>query len=206
MALHADLYLDQVDLDRYLGTQTCQVCHVDSLELLIDRLRSEQLCGGVCPHWPPERVEAFRVAINAGESLPTIPSLEIPRPTEPGLLDLNNPSPESPVLVTGNSRLTHDVLLAVLSTTTAPMWLMSVDTAGHTVDMSLVYGTLTPDAVADALDPVDQRADGFTGRILLPGLAKSLAVPVSRRLRRPVEIGPVCAAELPLFFGSIWTG
>jgi hypothetical protein len=206
MALHADLYLDQVDLDRYVGTETCRVCHVDSFELLIDRLRSEQQSGGLCPHWPPERVEAFRVAVNAGKILPTIPSLEIPRPTEAGLLDLNDPTPNSPMLITGNSRLTHDVLLAVLSTTTAPMWLMSIDTAGHTVDMSLVYGTLTADAVADAFDPIDQRADGFTGRILLPGLAKSLAVPVSRRLHRPVEIGPICAAELPLFFGSNWTG
>jgi acetyl-CoA decarbonylase/synthase complex subunit gamma len=206
MALYADLYLNRIDLGRYVGMDTCQVCRVESFQMLIDRLRSGRLRAGLCPHWPPERVEAFRVAVNAGKILPTIPSLETPRPTEAGLLELNDPGSESPVLITGNSRLTHDVLLAVLSTTTAPIWLMSVDTAGHTVDMSLVYRTLTAEAVADALHAMNERSDGFSGRIVLPGLAEDLAVPLSERLGRSVEVGPVCAAELPLFFGSDWTG
>jgi len=204
MPLEADLYLDRIDLTRYVETETCQVCRVDSLAELLDRLRSGQLCGGQCPHWPRERVEAFRMAINAGRALPTIPSLEVPSPTEAGLFDLNGPTAASPVLITGNSRLTHQVLLAVLSTTTAPMWMVSVDTGGHTVDMSLVYGTLTTEAIAGALRAEDSRTRRLAGRIILPGLAEGLAAPVSRMLDRPVEVGPVCAAELPLFFGSDW--
>ena len=39
------------------------------------------------------------------------------------------------------------------------------------------------------------------GRIILPGLADSLADEVSQSLHRPIEVGPICAAELPLFFG-----
>jgi CO dehydrogenase/acetyl-CoA synthase gamma subunit (corrinoid Fe-S protein) len=204
MPLHADLYLGRIDLARYAGAETCQICRVDSLSELLDRLRSGRLRPGQCPHWPRERVEAFRMAIDAREALPPIPSLDIPLPTEAGLLDLNGPTAGSPVLVTGNSRLTQEVLLAVLSTTTAPMWMLPVDTGGHTVDMSLVYKTLTAEGIADALRGDDSRAHDLAGRIILPGLAEALAGLVSEMLDRPVEVGPICAAELPLFFARDW--
>ncbi len=209
MPLYADLYLDKVDLTRHVGVEACQLCKVDSLEELLERLRSGQICGGRCVHWPPERVEAFRTAIDAGQALPAIPSLDIPRPTEAGLFELNDPTPASPVLVTGNSALTHEVLLAVLSTTSAPMWMVSVDTEGHTVDMSMVFKTLTPEAVAAALGSDqsadhDPRVEELSGRIILPGLAESLTAPLSELLGHPVETGPICAAELPLFLASEW--
>jgi hypothetical protein len=65
--------------------------------------------------------------------------------------------------------------------------------------MSLVFETLTPAAIARAL-----RVGDFAGRIILPGLAEDLAAPVSEILHCPIEVGPVCAAELPLFFGADW--
>lgn len=199
MPLHADLYLDRIDLARYTGTEMCQICHVDSHEELLARLRSGQVCPGQCPHWPRERIEAFQSAIDAGQNLPTVPSLTVPRPTDAGLFGLNAPTINSPVLITSNSQLTHEVLLAVLSTTTAPMWILSVDTCGHTVDMSLVFGTLTPQAIANALRADDSLANNLTGQLILPGLAESLAAPTSELIGRQVHIGPVCAAELPLF-------
>ena len=203
MSLQADLYLNRIDLTRHADTETCHVCRVRCQAELLERLRSGQFCPGQCPHWPRERVEAFRLAINAGEVLPAIPSLNVPRPTEAGLFGLNGPTAVSPVLITGNSQLTHEVLLAVLSTTTAPMWMVSVDTGGHTVDMSMVYETFTPEGVASALHD-DSRGRDLTGRIILPGLAEPLAEPISEVLGLPVEVGPVCAAELPLFFASDW--
>ena len=202
MPLNADLYLDQIDLTRHVEGATCQVCRVDSLAELLDRLRSGRVCPGQCPHWPRERVEAFQIAVQAGQTLPTIPSLDVPRPTASGWFDLNGPSADSAALITGNNQLTHEVLLAVLSMMIAPMWMVSVDAGGHTVDMSLVYGTLTAEAIAFTLEADDSRAEEFTGRIILPGLAAGLATPVSRILARPVEVGPICAAELPLFFAS----
>ena len=144
------------------------------------------------------------MAIDTGEVLPRIPSLTVPQPAEAGLFEVNGPTAASPVLITGNSRLTHEVLLSVLSTTTAPTWMVSVDTGGHTVDMSLVYKTLTPEAIANALQADASRAYDPAGRIILPGLAEGLAAPVSEMLGRPVEIGPICAAELPLFFARDW--
>jgi CO dehydrogenase/acetyl-CoA synthase gamma subunit (corrinoid Fe-S protein) len=202
MPLHADLYLDRIDLSRYADTETCQVCRVDSQAELLDRLRSGELCSGRCPHWPRERIEAFQMAVNAGQTLPTIPSLQVPRPTAAGWFGLNDPTAESPALITGNSQLTHEVLLAVLSTMTTPLWMVAVDTGGHTVDMSLVYGTLTTEAIAGAFQTDESRSRDFHGRIVLPGLAATLADPVRQMLDRAVEVGPICAAEIPLFFAS----
>ena len=204
MTLNADLYLDRIDFGRHVGKDMCDVCNVDSLEELLTRLRSGKLCAGQCVHWPLQRIEAFKAAINAGETLPLIPSLESPRPSEVGLFDLGNAAADSPLLVTGNSRLTHEVLLAVLSTGTAPKRLLSIDTQGNTVDMSMVYETLTAERIAAAIMATDFWGDGFTGRIILPGLAESLAASVSERLGRAVEVGPVCAAELPLYLGAEW--
>ena len=59
MPLHADLYLDQIDFRRHADMEICRICQVDSLEELLDRLRSGQLTGGRCPHWPRERVAAW---------------------------------------------------------------------------------------------------------------------------------------------------
>lgn len=202
MPLHADLYLDRIDLGRHAGSETCQLCKVESLEELLDRLRSGQLAAGTCPHWPRERVAAFRMALDAGEALPVIPSLEVPRAAEAGVLDLSGPSDESPVLVTGNSQLTQAVLLAVLSTMTEPLWMVGVDTLGHTVDMALVFETLTPEAIAGALKAGTSDGAEFAGRIILPGLAADLAGPVGGLIGRSVDVGPVCAAELPLFFAA----
>jgi acetyl-CoA decarbonylase/synthase complex subunit gamma len=202
MPLRADLYVDRIDLAKHIGPDTCQICRVDSLARLVDRLKSGELCPGQCPHWPRERVEAFRVAVEAGEALPAIPSLTVPRPAEAGLFDLNEPDESSPVLVTGNSQLTHEVLLAVLSTMTAPMWMLAVETEGHTVDMSLVYRTLTSEGIAGAVRAGNRESRDFEGRIVLPGLAETLAAPVSELLGRPVEVGPICAAELPLYFAQ----
>lgn len=204
MPLYADLYLDRIDLTRYAGVETCQVCRVNSRTELLGRLRSGQFRPGQCPHWPRERVEAFRRAIDAGEVLPSIPSLAVPQPADASLFDVNGPTAASPVLVTGNSRLTHEVLLSVLSSTTMPTWMVSVDSGGHTVDMAMVYETLTAEAIVAAIRDAASKADGFAGQIVLPGLAEKLAAPVFKILGRPVEVGPICAAELPLYFASDW--
>ena len=127
MLLSADLYLDRIDLRRHADTEACRVCRVDSLAELIDRLRSGRFRPGQCPHWPRQRVEAFLMAIGAGETLSAVPALDVPRPTRASLFDLNGPTKASPLLITGNSRLTHEVLPAVLSAMSWPMWMVSVE-------------------------------------------------------------------------------
>ena len=205
MAPDADLYLDRMELQRYCEGETCALCKVDSFEEFVARLGDGRLKGGTCPHWSEARIKAFRLAADAGTVIPPVPMLDLPRPVEPGVLELNDPGPEAPLLITGNSQFTQSVMLAVLSYATGPLRLLTVDVRGHTVDMAVVFGEFTVEKVMEALDEfgVDGRA---AARVILPGLTGEVASELSARLERECECGPICAAELPLYLGTCWTG
>ncbi len=202
MSPDADIYLEKMDLAGYLNGKTCEACHVDSFEEFIENLKSGKIKNGDCIHWGPEKLAAFRFAVQAGEALPSVPMLDMPRPVTPELLSLNDPPPEAPLLVTGNSEFTRDVLLSVVSISLSPLQLLMADTKGHTVDMAMVYGELTAEAVKQAVDDKQVNVHAKGKRLIIPGLAASIAPDLERLLGRQVEIGPVCAAELPLYMGD----
>jgi CO dehydrogenase/acetyl-CoA synthase gamma subunit (corrinoid Fe-S protein) len=85
--------------------------------------------------------------------LPEIEVLQLPNPGPTGLFPINQPKKDSPILVSGNSKLTGEVLTAILSTTLSPFWYLVVDTDGHTVDMAIVYEVLTAERVMQGINP-----------------------------------------------------
>jgi hypothetical protein len=204
MSRAADLYLDRMDLRKYCGEDTCELCRVGSFEEFIGRLKDGKVKAGSCPHWPAWRVEAFHLAVRAGEVLPATPMLDAPRPAAPGAVELLPTDENSPVLVTGNSEFSEAVLLALMSMTSTPMKLVKVDTLGHTVDMAMIFQSLTAEKIAAALEPLRIAPDSASPRIILPGLASPLAAELELMIDRAVEIGPICAAELPLYMGEDW--
>ena len=203
MPPYADLYLDRIDLARYAGTATCQVCHVDSLEELVERLRSGQFCAGQCPHWPRERIEAFQMAIDAGTLLPRIPALSVPQPAAHGPVRLQRAG--GGLARAGHRQLPPHARGAAGRAVDDDR--AHVDALGRYRRPHGRHGAGLRDVHARGRRPrrPGRRLAGggaSRGRIILPGLAERLAGPVSEMLGRPVEAGPVCAAELPLFFGS----
>ena len=90
----------------------------------------------------------------------------------------------------------------MLSTTLSPFWYLVVDIDGHTVDMAMVYEVLTAERVVQMLKQknLDQIAPEST--LFLPGFAASIRDDLAEKTGRTVTVGPVCAAELPLFFGE----
>jgi len=205
MALNANLYFDEMDLQKYCPGEACELCKVDSFDEFLDRLKSGQIKGGVCPHWSSSRIEAFRIAVEANGFVEPVPMLDVPRPTEPQVLGLNDPGPDAPVLVTGNSELTQSIVLSVLSLATGPMKLLTVDVRGHTVDMALVFKEFTADRVRSAFEEfgVDISA---ASRIILPGLAAPIVPELTSLLGKAPEVGPICAAEIPLHMADDWLG
>ncbi len=78
-------------------------------------------------------------------------------------------------------------------------------TDGHTVDMALVYEVLTAERVVHALDRENVKDIAPASVLYLPGLAAPIHDDLAEKSGRSVTVGPVCAAELPLFFGEkIW--
>ena len=100
---------------------------------------------------PAERY-ALSLAVRALEVLPVVQSLELPRPVPPDLFEINEPGPDAPLLVTGNSEFTLAVVTGLLALTVSPFYLLVVDTRGDTVDMSMVYRSFTPQRLDQGLD------------------------------------------------------
>lgn len=203
MVDNAKLYTDRMDLAKYCEGEQCEMCRAESLGDYIARIKEGETPGGPCVHWSPAKIEAMRLAVESGKVLPEVPMLDMPRPVEPGLVGFNGPDASSSLLITGNSEFTQAVLLAVCSMTSSPVRLLMVDVRGHTVDMAMVFKEMTVEGVKKGMD---EHGAGITAdtRVVLPGLCELLAPGLSDLIGHKVEVGPVCAAEIPLYMGEDW--
>ena len=200
--IQADLYEKSIHIDPYVSTGDCRACGFHSRAEFIESLRAGRLKPSRCK-MTKMRFLPLLWAARPNEILPKVEVLQLPNAGPTGLFPVNHPKPDSPILVTGNSRLTDEVLTAVLSTTLSPFWYLVVDTDGHTVDMAMVYETFTAERVVQML--IREEADQIAPRstLFLPGLAAQIRDNLVQTRGRSVIVGPVCAAELPLFFGKM---
>jgi CO dehydrogenase/acetyl-CoA synthase gamma subunit (corrinoid Fe-S protein) len=199
--LRADLYEKSISMDNYISSSDCSACGFHSRSEFLDSLRAGRLKPSQCK-MAKKRFLHLLWAAKPNEILPEVEVLQLPNPGPTGLIRINQPEKNSPILVSGNSKLTVEVLTAVLSTTLSPFWYLVADTDGHTVDMAMVYEALTAERVVAVLtrEKADQLAPEST--LFLPGFAAPIKDNLAELSGRSVTIGPVCAAELPLFFGE----
>jgi CO dehydrogenase/acetyl-CoA synthase gamma subunit (corrinoid Fe-S protein) len=199
--LRADLYEKKISVESYISFNDCRACGFHSQEEFLEKLRSGKLKPSHC-NMARRRFFSLFWAINPHEILPEVEVLQLPSPGPTGLFPINQPGKDSPILVSGNSTITGEVLLAVLSTTLSPFWYLVVDTDGHTVDMAIVYKVMTAERIMHeiSLEKMDRIAPEST--LFLPGFAASIRNNLTDQSGRLVKVGPVCAAELPLFFGD----
>jgi CO dehydrogenase/acetyl-CoA synthase gamma subunit (corrinoid Fe-S protein) len=199
--LRADLYEKKIEIESYLSANDCRACGFFSREEFLEKLRSGRLKPTHCKMAKMRFLSLFW-AVKPNEILPEVEVLQLPAPGPTGLFPINHPGKDSPILVSGNSTITGEVLTAVLCTTLSPFWYLVVDTDGHTVDMAIVYKVMTAERVMEGIrrEGIDQIAPAST--LFLPGFAAPIRDNLAEISSRSVQIGPVCAAELPLFFGE----
>jgi len=125
-----------------------------------------------------------------------------PWSTEPGLRRVGDPTPGSPVIVTGNYDLTVRRLLRALEGT--PAWVVVAPSRGINVWCAAAGGHLTSHQVVTALKTsgVEDRVEHR--RAILPQLAATgvLAREVSRRCGWKLRFGPVYAEDLPRYLAQ----
>ena len=202
--LEANLYIDRIDLARYLTPEEVRRSGARDARELAARLQNGALDLADCPFFGATKGYALSLALRAGEVLPPVQSLELPRPVPPDLLELNEPGPSAPVIITGNSEFTLTVMTGILATTISPLYLLSVDCRGDTVDMAMIYRSFTPQRLDQSLD-----AHHLSGRLahrclILPGILAPLKEELASYTGWEIQVGPICAAELPLFLGEDW--
>jgi len=206
MALEADIYLDRIDILKYLSKKTCESsCGFPSCAEWLQAVKEGKAqiaqCRGISPHF----VYALEAVISLENILPRVEITQHPVPGILGLHEINEASPESPVLVTGNALATQDVLMAVLSTTAAPFHLLFIDCHGHTVDMAMIYETFTPEKLLESIEKNDLPGRIKHRELILPGATSPLKDKMKARTGWDIRIGPYCAGELPLFMGEFWS-
>jgi len=200
----ADLYLERINFLRYLHKPDCTQCGVDSCEEFINALRNGIKKPQDCPFLSKNRAYALEVALKAKDLWPDVPLLTHPRPSQVGLVELNNPDSESLILISGNNEYTEQVLLNVLGTTTSPFFVLLVDTDGNTVDMAMVYKTLTAERIHKSLQGSGIYKKISKKELIIPGFSSPLKEDIEKLTGWQVTVGPICAAELPLFLSELW--
>jgi CO dehydrogenase/acetyl-CoA synthase gamma subunit (corrinoid Fe-S protein) len=200
----ADLYSEKIDFLRYFSRSDCVACGFPSCEAFVKAVKAGKKKTANCPFIDENKTYALEAIRKIEDSWPEVPLLTHPRPSFVGLIELNKPTSESLVLVSGNNEYTEQVLMTVVSTTVCPFFIIFVNTEGNTVDMAMIYRTLTAERVGDALKETGIEEKVNTREIIIPGLASSLSGEIERISGWRVRVGPLCAAELPLSLSEIW--
>lgn len=198
----ADLYFEQMSLDRYLTDHECQKCGVDSCKKLVEQLSAGKISTAELKSLPEQKAQALRYAIDGAQMLPEVPKLTFPRPINPEVVELNQPKDGDPIIITGNNEYTQEVLLTVLSTLTVPLFILFSDTRGDTLDMAVVYESFNAEAIAGSFGATGLKHRIKSSPVIIPGKAAELANLIQKKLKLKVVTGPICAAELPLYFSS----
>lgn len=202
--LLADAYLDRIDFLRYLPQTDCGACGVKTCEGFVHALKRGEKRPPDCPAMSESLYDSFRIALEADHTLPKFTCVTDPRPGPIGMVEINRPGQKSPLLISGNHVHTQDVLLSIFGTTSSPFFLLFSDTKGNTVDMAIVFETLTAKQIRQ-----DVQTSGVLDRIshkdmIIPGLAAAVGHELKQSTDWNIIVGPVCAAELPLFMADRW--
>ncbi|MGO9177611.1 MAG: hypothetical protein ACLQED_15980 [Desulfobaccales bacterium] len=202
--LYANLYVDKIDIRPYLTPEECRGAGASDCAMLAARLKAGLIRPEDCPNLSPGKRYALSLALRAQEVLPPVPSLELPRPVPPDLFELNQPGPEAPLLVSGNSEFTLTVLSGLLALTISPFYLLLVDTRGDTADMAMIYRSFTPQRLDQALEAHRLAQRLRQRQLIIPGVLAPLKEELAAYTGWTIHPAPICAAELPLFLGDKW--
>ena len=124
-----------------------------------------------------------------------------PMTMDQGIYEINNPGPDSPVIVTTNFALTYFVVSAEVEASRVPTWLLIMDTEG----MSVLTAWSAGKFVADAIAPFVKKC-GITDKVnhrklIIPGYVAQISGELQEELGEgwEVVIGTREAADIPKF-------
>ncbi len=108
----------------------------------------------------------------------------------PGLIAINDPTPESPLFVTTNYTMTYFVVKGDLEDAKIPSWLLVVDTQGISVECAVAGGQLSAASIAEAMDKFKVRDKVKHHVIIIPGLAARVSGELEDAAKAVVLVGP----------------
>lgn len=123
-----------------------------------------------------------------------------PIQVEPGLYEINDPSPDSPVMVTTNFSITYFSVANEVESAGLPAWLLVADAEGMSVLTAWAAGEFDADRIAKIVNQTGV-ADKIEHRsIIIPGHVAVLSGELEEELPGwEILVGPREAVDLPAF-------
>ena len=188
------------DLAKYLPPEGCKEKGFAGSRALSEALVGKKVKASECKGIVPELADAIDGVLSLDLRLPE--SDPMMNKVEEKLMEINSTDSSSPVLITGNSVITKQILTAIFGKTKVKAYLVPTETLGYTVDNAVNENTFTAMSVLKGIgdsriaSKVDER------RLILPGLAETAKSSIERITKWPAEIGPVSGFELPIYLAS----
>lgn len=196
-----DLYwLKAEDLLNYLpdgGTPPCGAKDwAEFAQMLIDRKAK----AADCDELDKAMAEAIDGALSVDIRLPESDPMQQKVPES--LLEFNSPDKSSPIVMTGNSVITHQILGLILNAAKVKAYVIPVDTQGLTYDNAIADNYFTGMQVTRALTGSGISTKTTSRRVIIGGLGKDVKSSIERITKWRVEVGPISGYELPMYLLS----
>ena len=127
-----------------------------------------------------------------------------PIQVQPGIYEINNPTAESPVLVTTNFSITYFSVANEVEGSGIPAWLLVTDAEGMSVLTAWAAGKFDAERIAKAVKSLNLADKVSRKRIVLPGHVAVLSGELEGELPDwDVRVGPREAVDLPKFMKQV---
>ncbi|HSQ27844.1 MAG TPA: acetyl-CoA decarbonylase/synthase complex subunit gamma [Anaerolineales bacterium] len=149
----------------------------------------------VIDHFAPELVYPLLVL---RENIYTDP--QKPIQVQPGIYEINNPKPDSPVLVTTNFSITYFSVANEVEGSGLPAWLLVTDAEGMSVLTAWAAGKFDAERIAKSIKSFGIADKVSKKLVVLPGHVAVLSGELEEELPDwEVRVGPREAVDLPKF-------
>jgi len=123
-----------------------------------------------------------------------------PIQVSPGLYEISNPTPDSPLLVTTNFSLTYFSVAGEVEGSGKPTWLLIVDSEGMSVLTGWAAGKFDAEKIAKSVQQFNVPSKISHKKIVIPGLVASISGELEEELPGwEVRVGPREAIDIPAY-------
>jgi acetyl-CoA decarbonylase/synthase complex subunit gamma len=123
-----------------------------------------------------------------------------PIQVQPGIYEINNPKPESPVLITTNFSITYFSVANEVEGSGLPAWLVVTDAEGMSVLTAWAAGKFDAERIAKAIKGFNVADKVSRKRVVLPGHVAVLSGELEEELPGwDIRVGPREAVDIPKF-------
>ena len=194
----ADIYLPEAeDLVEYLPDLDCKECSFMSCIEFAKAVLETKISPHKCPELSNELAETITAIVALNKDL--IPYNLMMEQEACQLIEICNPTPDAPLLVTANFRETVRIMTEILEQTGTPAFLLPINTHGYSVDNAVHERMFRAIEVFKAMNENGVSEKVSRPVLVIPGLASSEKNGIRRLTQWEVLEGPVSGFLVPLF-------